>query len=307
MKTSAIRIFAGLLATALPALATAQEDAVPAAPSSNGATTLGSFQGVADTVDSNNLQLHTVQRKRVADGGKHEVVLYPAVAQMNGKFTTHLGAGAQYLYHLHENFALQVMGTYFYVNEQTDFNNQLISTSQQAAPAASALTMQWAATGGFEVTPIYGKFAWFDDTLASFGIVLNAGAGVGSTRVQIQNDASIHGATFGDTGLKFVGQVGGGFRVRLNDSLVLRLEVKDLIYTAKVDSINGCNLKDLVALEEANGGQISASCDQARFKKSAAGNTKEDADRLLARRLIEEPSSDVLNNVGVYGGISYTF
>ena len=306
MKTSAIRIFAGLLATALPALATAQEDAVPAAPVNNsGATTLGSFQGVADTVDSNNLQLHTVQRKRVSDGGKHEVVLYPAVAQMNAKFTTHLGAGAQYLYHLHENFAVQVMGTYFYVNEQTDFNNQLIQTSNQAAPAASALTLQWAATGGFEVTPIYGKFAWFDDTLASFGVVLNAGAGVGSTRVQIQNESGAYGATFGDTGLKFVGQVGAGFRVRLSDAFVLRLEVKDLIYTAKVDTINGCNLQDLEALEA--GGQAAGGCDAARFKKSPGGSTKEDADRGLARRLVEEPSSDVLNNLGVYGGISYTF
>jgi len=299
MKTHANRILAGLLATALPTAALAQ-DTAPAAPeSSNSGTTLGSFRGVADTVDSDNLRLHTVQRKSYADGGRHEVVLYPAIAQMNAKFTSHLGAGAQYLYHLHENFALQAQGMYFYVNEQTSFSEELINTSSQAAQAATAITLQWAATGGFEVTPIYGKFAFFDDTLASFGIVLSAGAGVGGTRVQLQggNDQA---ATFGDTGMKFVGQLGAGFRVRLNDNFLVRLEVKDLVYTAKVDQINGCNLEDLRVLsnQEGAGGSVAAACRSNEFTQGDAN---------LAFRLVEEPSSDVLNNVGVYGGVSYTF
>ncbi len=299
MKTHAKSILAGLLATALPTVAMAQETApVPAADSTNsGATTLGSFQGVADTVDSQNLQLHTVQRKAVSDGGKHEIVLYPAIAQMNAKFTSHLGAGAQYLYHLHENFALQAQGMYFYVNEKTSFSEELVNTSSQDAQAATALTLQWAATGGFEVTPIYGKFAFFDDTLASFGLVLSAGAGVGGTRVQLQSDGADGGATFGDTGMKFVGQLGAGFRVRLNESFLVRLEVKDLVYTAKVDEINGCNLADLNALADRSGA-VRGACKSAEFG---------DNDASLARGLVEEPSSDVLNNVGVYGGVSYTF
>lgn len=297
MKTHANRILAGLLATALPTVALAQDTAAAAPESSNSGTTLGSFQGVADTVDSDNLRLHTVQHKGVADGGRHEVVLYPAIAQLNSKFTSHFGAGAQYLYHLHENFALQAQGMYFYVNEKTAFSEELINTSQQDAQAATALTLQWAATGGFEVTPIYGKFAFFDDTLASFGIVLSAGAGVGGTRVQLQGGNG-QDPTFGDTGMKFVGQLGAGFRVRLNDSFLVRLEVKDLVYTAKVDQINGCNLDDLTVLAEQGSGSVNAACQAGSFKGSDAS---------LARNLVEEPSSDVLNNVGVYGGVSYTF
>ncbi|WP_373048452.1 outer membrane beta-barrel domain-containing protein [Vulgatibacter sp.] len=296
MKTHANRILAGLLATALPSVALAQDTATQAEPA--GATTLGSFEGVADTVDSENLRLHTVQRKSVSDGGKHEVVLYPAIAQLNSKFTSHLGAGAQYLYHLHENFALQAQGMYFYVSEQTAFTEELINTGRQAPQAATALTLLWAATGGFEVTPIYGKFAFYEGSLASFGLVLSAGAGVGGTQIQLQGASGDNGATFGDTGMKFVGQVGAGFRVRLNENFLVRLEVKDLVYTAKVDAINGCNLEDLTAL---HGGKsaVNASCADADFQQSGDVN--------LAKRLIEEPSSDVLNNVGVYGGVSYTF
>lgn len=290
MKTHAIRILAGLLAAALPTFALAQDSA--------GATTLGDFSAVADTVDSENLLLHTVQRKPFSDGGRHEVVLYPAVMQLNGKFTSHFGVGAQYLYHLHENFALQAQGTYFYVNEGTPFTDQLIEIGGRQPQTASALTLQWVATGGFEVTPIYGKFAFYEGTMANFGVVLNAGAGVGGTRVQITGEETPIGAFFGDTGLKLVGQIGGGFRVRLNENFLIRLEVKDLIYTARVDKINGCTLADMEVIET-NPSAVSSSCDVGRFDNTTKVNR--------TRELLKDNSSDVLNNISVYGGVSYTF
>lgn len=303
MKTYAIRILAGLAAATLPALSSAQGAA--AQPADNG-TTLGSFEGVADTVDSDNLRLHTVQKKQYSDGGRHEVVLFPAIAQLNLKFTSHLGVGGQYLYHLHENFALQATGMYFYVNQQTEFTENLLNNAQQSPQAASALTLQWAATGGFEVTPIYGKFAWFDDTLASFGVVLSAGAGVGGTRVQVLAGGDENDALFGDTGMKFVGQLGAGFRIRLNEDLLIRLEVCDLIYTAKVDTINGCDLEDLSRLASPEGGTIKGACRKADFEyRGPGGEQKTSVNQALD--LVEDASSDVLNNIGVYGGISYTF
>jgi len=303
MKTHAIRILAGLVAATLPALSGAQ--GAGDAPADNG-TTLGSFEGVADTVDSDNLRLHTVQKKQYADGGRHELVLFPAIAQLNAKFTSHFGVGAQYLYHLHENFALQASGMFFYVNEQTEFTENLLNNAQQSPQAASALTLQWAATGGFEVTPIYGKFAWFDDTLASFGVVLSAGAGVGGTRVQVLPGGDENDPLFGDTGMKFVGQLGAGFRIRLNEDLLIRLEVRDLIYTAKVDTINGCDLEDLTTLASSEGGTIKGSCRKADLEYQTSGGQKRSAAN-QARDLVEDASSDVLNNIGVYGGVSYTF
>lgn len=295
MRTKAIRILAGLMAAALPSLALAQDTTQPA-----GAGGFDQFVEVADNVDSENLRLHTVQRKPYADGGSHEMVLYPVVAQLNGKFTHHMGVGAQYLYHLHENFALQALGQFFYVNEQTEFTKELLG-ADRAPQAATALTLHWATTAGFEVTPIYGKFSFYEGNMAHFGLVLSGGAGVGGTRIQLVGDE------FGSTGMKFVGQVGAGFRVRLNENFLVRLEVKDLIYTAKVDSINGCNLQDLNALNTDSSAQTSGSCNGgSRFSRPSGRGTGWTSVS-NAKSLVEDASSDVLNNIGVYGGVSYSF
>lgn len=275
MKTNAKFVLAALLAAALPTVAFAQ---------SSGNASLGSLEN--GDVESENLRLHTVQRKEVSDHGRHEVVLYPAIVQLNPKFTTHVGAGLQYLYHLHENFALQVQGNYFYISEQTSFSDELVRQASQSATAASALTLQWATTAGFEVTPIYGKFAYYEGNMASFGLVLTGGAGIGQTQVQLLSENQAGGPTFGDTGMKFVGQLGAGFRVRFNENFVVRLQVNDLVYTARVDKINGCNYADLAA--------------------SACSSLK-DANETVARELLRDISSDVLNNIGVYGGVAYTF
>lgn len=320
-----------LASTALPSMARAEEPAEPAAepalpdapaadpvpetpatPDAVPAAGLGTAvtNAAAAAVDrkadeeawvvkSDHVLLHTVQKKEYADGGRHEFVLYPAAIQINQKFTTHMGVSAQYAYHLHENFAFQIQGAYFYINEQTGFTEELIVNGKQAPQAATALTLQWDATGGFEMTPIYGKFSLFEGTMGHFGLVLSAGAGLAGTRIQIQNESSAGGErTFGDTGQKFVGQVGAGFRIFLTEYVLLRLEVKDLVYTAKVDTINGCDVNDLEQLK--NGlPALSGSC--------ANGDFADSSDYAIAKTLVEDPSSDVLNNVGFYAGVAVAF
>src|SRR5690606_12435832 len=196
---------------------------------------------------SDNLRLHTVQRKLYSEAGLHEIVLFPEVEQLNSKFTTHVGAGVQYLYHLHESFALQVMAQLNYLNQQVGFVQELIDASQIQPQPASALTLQWAGTAGFEVTPIYGKIAFYDEGIAHFGVVISGGAGIGATRIQLTGAED--GLEFGDAGLRFVGQIGAGFRVRFDDNFVARLEVRDLVYTGQVDRINGCSFSDFEAFE----------------------------------------------------------
>jgi len=292
MKTNLNRILAGLLAAAIPHLALAQDSATGELPAG--------FVEVSDNVTSPNLRLHTVQKKEYSDSGTHEVVLYPGIVQLNTKFTQHVGFGGQYVYHLHENFALQAMAQYFYVNQQVAFADELISTARAQAQAATNLTLQWAATGGFEVTPIYGKFSFYEGAIGHFSVVLSGGAGIGGTRIQLtgQDDR-----IFGDTGNKFVGQVGAGFRVRINDSFLVRLEFRDLVYTATVDSINGCSREDMANLE-AKSGSYGGGCKAESFR--AADGSLNQSGR-LAKDMLDDMSSDVLNNLGVYGGVSYSF
>ncbi|RKH61132.1 outer membrane beta-barrel domain-containing protein [Corallococcus llansteffanensis] len=270
-----------------------------------------------------NVNVHIVQKKRFADEGKHELVLYPGVVQVNGKFTNHAGTALHYVYHLQENFALQVGGQYNWYSDESDFNLELIDKVREQAQAASSLLLQWGAHAGVEVTPLYGKFAFFNNSLAQFSLVLSGGAGVGKTRHLIRPEVAneVDGQTyqvparFGDTGNKFLGEVGGGFRVQFGESYAIRLEVRDLIYTARVDKVDGCNLADFESLEAARaanqpfeGLNLSGSCKVAKFDgvdPETKKNYREDI--ILGRDLVAEPSSDVLNNVSFYAGFSVLF
>ncbi|NTX13584.1 outer membrane beta-barrel domain-containing protein [Myxococcus sp. CA051A] len=270
-----------------------------------------------------NVSLHIVQKKRFADESKHELALYPAVVQVNGKYTNHAGTALHYSYHLQENFALQVTGQYNWHTNESDFNLELIDKVREQAQAASSLLLVWGAQAGVEVTPLYGKFAFLDDKLAQFSLVLSGGAGVGSTRHLIRPEVSneVDGqrynvpARFGDTGNKFLGSVGGGFRLQFGESYALRLEVRDLIYTARVDKVDGCNLADFETLEAARAGgqefsslQLSGSCKYEKFDgvdPKTKKNYREDI--ILGRDLVAEPSSDVLNNISFYAGFSFLF
>jgi hypothetical protein len=93
------------------------------------------------------------------------------------------------------------------------------------------------------------------------------------------------------------------------------MEVRDLIYTARVDKVDGCNLADFEALEAARAGnqdfatlQLSGSCKYEKFDgvdPKTKKNYREDI--ILGRDLVAEPSSDVLNNISFYAGFSILF
>jgi len=264
-------------------------------------------------LDNPNVAVHVVERKPFADRGRHELVLYPAAIQVNGKFTQHFGSAASYVYHLHENFALQLMGQYNWHSAESSFNQELVDKVREEAQAATSLLLVWALQAGVEVTPIYGKFAFLEGSLAHFSLVISAGVGVGSTRHQLHHEDVSGPSTFGDTGLRFVGSVGVGFRVQFGDRFALRLEVRDLAYTARVDKVNGCNSADLTAMNSqieqghpVTSAQVSSGCSVSSFSGTNNGYNLSD-DVPLALNLVSTPSSDVLNNLGFYAGVSVLF
>jgi outer membrane beta-barrel protein len=170
------------------------------------------------------------------------------------------------------------------------------------------MLLVWGAQAGVEVTPLYGKLAWYEDSLAHFSIVLNGGAGIGMTKLQLKPENSAGPATFGDTGLKFLGSVGLGFRLQFGDRWAARIEVRDLVYTARVDRVNGCNFDDLTKMAAADTSNrdpaavvASAPCRKETFAQNRTDIT-------LAKDLVKPPpTSDVLNNVGVYAGFAFLF
>jgi outer membrane beta-barrel protein len=168
---------------------------------------------------------------------------------------------------------------------------------------------------GVEVAPIYGKFAFYDGLLGRFQFVVNAGAGAAETAHELKPGNSAGPATYGDTGTRFMGSLGAGFRVAIADKFTFRLEVRDLIYAARVDRVNGCSQTDLQALldERPTGNplsaaQVSGSCRVSSFQgtvKSTGYQRESDLNNAL--NLTQENSSDVLNNLGIYAGLGWVF
>lgn len=274
-----------------------------------------------------NVAVHIVEQKSFSDNGKREVMLFPAMAQVNGKFTQDFGTALGFVWHLNENFGIQLMGQYNWVNEESGFNGELINKVRAEAQAATSLLLVWGAIAGVEVTPLYGKFTFFENTLAHFSIVLNGGAGIGGTRHQLkphndptpasqcESDPATCSATYGDTGSRFMGELGGGFRLQIGKRFSIRLEVRDLVYTARVDSVNGCNSGDLKAMDNAlrsgkqpDSANVGAGCNVKAFSGTDPNtHLQRSNDVTIAFNLVKTPSSDVLNNLGMYLGFGFIF
>lgn len=157
-----------------------------------------------------------------------------------------------------------------------------------------------------EFAPWRGDLSLFDTFAASFSIVVNGGVGLASSRVQFRPDSTpcetggpgCIRAAYGDAGLRFLTQVGAGVRVRLGERVALRLEVRDVLFSNRLRTVNGCTFRDIDNLEKGLAAE-NVSCRGADFKF--------DEDKPLARKLLEETSSDVLNNISFYGGFSFLF
>jgi outer membrane beta-barrel protein len=255
-----------------------------------------------------NAAVHVIQKKQYSDSHKHEFALYPAAIQVNGKFTQHVGTGVSYTYHLNENFGFQLLGQYNWRTAESGFSKELIQKLNQAPAAATSLLLAWGLQAGVEVTPVYGKFAFLENNLIHFAVVLNGGAGFGGTQHQLKPAIPPGPATFGDTGVRFLGSVGGGVRLQVGDHFAFRLELRDLVYTARVSKVNGCSADDLGAMQtQLDQGQgvtsatVSPGCDVGRFN----GNRSNDVQ--LAFNLVKVPSSDVLNNLMFYAGFAFVY
>jgi len=256
-----------------------------------------------------NVRVHVVEPKAFAEQGRFELVLFPVTPQINGKFTQHHGTAGELVFHLQERFALTAFGQYNWYAHESSFNEELVDKVHEEAQSASSLLLRWGALGGVEVAPLYGKFAFYDH-LVRFSFILNAGAGVGSTRHQLKPSNAAGPASYGETGTRFLGDLGAGVRFQVGERFALRLGVRDLVYTARVDKVNGCSLSDLHSLNDQRlaGGSLSSAqvgggCDVSSFEGMSGSRDRGD-DVPLAINVVDQPSSDVLGELGVYLGFS---
>ncbi len=233
-----------------------------------------------------------------AKSGRFEVTLFPAVAQLNGKFTQHVGTFGAVTWHLRERFALQVLGGGNWLSVESGFNSELVEKFRVEAQAASSLLWTWGLFGGFEVEPVIADFS-FADQRVHFGVVLSAGVGAGGTRHQLKPQTDTP-PTYGDTGVRFMGTTSFGLRLSLGNHFTARLEVRDVAYSSRLERINGCAGYDTTRfnfVRDPGWGSYSAEC--------RGFDTPGDAS--AASNLLRQPGSDILHNAGLYLGAGFVF
>jgi len=258
---------------------------------------------VPEAGDESEVQVvHVVEKRPFTEGGRGELSLFAPI-QVNTKYTTHIGVALVGAYHIRENLAVQIDAIWNPIAQFSTLSEELINKVEQKPLAADSLLMQGGGLVGLELMPVYGKLNVFDGKILKLGFYMNVGLGVAKTQVQLQTSESADGRTFGDTGVRPMAGLGIGFRVFFTDRFTLRLELRDLVYSAYVSSINGCNAADALAISN-NGTSatgLSASCSAAAFGSDIKGNAK------IAYYEILKPTADVVNNITAFTGLSFLF
>jgi outer membrane beta-barrel protein len=281
-----------------PAVTESPVAATPAAPGA--AKPVDTISGVTLGESGQRQQVHVLISRSERDEGKNEIALSFPV-QVNGKFTEHFGIGLDWAYHLREAFAVTAGGTYYVRGVQSAFTEEeLIQKAKQQPFTASALLLKYEGHAGIELSPIYGKFAFFDQSVVQFGFYLGSAFGVGDTRVQLRpaDPNTKRDRTFGETGPRPVGIFNAGFRMFFSEHIAFKAEIRDTIFSDEVTRINGCSSQDLVKVQ--SNGAVSTTCDKTKFLDRAA-------DGAIAADLVNQPSSDVLNIIAFAASISVLF
>jgi outer membrane beta-barrel protein len=135
-------------------------------------------------------------------------------------FTKGLSGEVSYTYHFSDSFAWQIGRFLYSYNIATGLQNQL-TRDFGVNPTAFPQT-HWIAGSDVMWTPIYGKFAWLNNSVAHFEIYGLLGLSVANQTISTDIAAGTTSSTF-LPGVNF----GIGWRFYLTKSVSLRFEVTD--------------------------------------------------------------------------------
>lgn len=155
-------------------------------------------------------RIKSIQRKAFLKRSRWE--LTPLVClSLNDAFYQKIGGGASIAYHLADSLGIEFQAVYV-GTIQTD----MVGYFQQANEALPKVSeLRYYLMGNILWSPIYGKLSLFTDEIVHFDAYLIGGFGLAST----------------ETGSKLASNIGLGLRYFVTSWLVIKLEVRDLIYT----------------------------------------------------------------------------
>jgi outer membrane beta-barrel protein len=135
-------------------------------------------------------------------------------------FTKGISGEVSYTYHFSDSFAWQIGRFLYSYNVATNLRTQL-QRDFGVNPTAFPQT-NWIAGSDVMWTPIYGKFAWLNNSVAHFEIYGLLGGSVANQRVSNDIAAGTTSTTF-LPGINF----GAGWRFYVTKTVSLRFEVTD--------------------------------------------------------------------------------
>jgi outer membrane beta-barrel protein len=218
------------------------------------------FARIADDEET----IYSVQRKAYLVNSKLEITAFPVSFSFTDRFVQTYAPGASVTYHVAENFGLEVFGAYMLPNE-SGLTSEILEKGK-LTPEIAKLTQQlWAAGLGVQWSPIYGKVQIAGTSLGNFNLYIGAGAGVGQTRVQCvagleldpergfdpapddsgkakcpmvdvgpEDPEDVYRVVYEPARLQFMGAFAAGMRFYFSNSIGLKLEFKDWLFSTRV-------------------------------------------------------------------------
>ena len=234
---------------------------------------------------------------------RFEVFLTPLLIQINPRYAMHAGIAGSVQVQLIERLGLVVSGGYQWLNEETPFSAELV---EKFRVEQSSILSTWSAMAGVEGRPFLGELE--SGSGLRFSLYVRGLAGATGRRHQLTplsvNPAGAPSPTYGDLEPRFAMAFGVGLRVELGSQFAVRVELQDTFVPTRMQTVNGCNVDDLRALDMRTragmgpaGAGVTAGCRAGAFARTS--------EIPLALNLIRIPNDEWIQNIQL--GLSLAF
>jgi outer membrane beta-barrel protein len=178
-------------------------------------------------------EIYAVQQQYVIKAQRFELMPYFEFT-LNDQFVSHNAPGLALNYYITQVLAVGVNANWYDgLNADSDFNFQNRRAARIAVPLNN---YQLSADLNFTYVPMYGKFAGFGDFIFHYDVYVSGGVGLIRTRpIPIIDPDNRRFDTWNNL-INF--DVSIGFRIFFNRWIAAVAEVRDLIYSEKIENLN---------------------------------------------------------------------
>jgi outer membrane beta-barrel protein len=176
-------------------------------------------------------EIYAVQQQYVIKSGRFELMPYFAIT-LNDQFVSHDAPGLAFNYYITQVLAIGLNGNFYQgLNSNSDFNFQNRRAARISVPLND---YQLSGDLNFTYVPMYGKFAGFGDFIFHYDAFVEGGLGVIRTRPIPVIDPD--NRSFPDWNNRINFDLGIGVRIFFNRWLAAVIEVRDIIYSEKIEN-----------------------------------------------------------------------